>query len=57
MSLIYGRQRENRTDYLEDFSGRELGKPPLDAFIGVTVFGNGAAWPAGGVRLREAVGG
>jgi hypothetical protein len=34
MSLIYGRQLENRTDYLENSLGWELGKPALDSLIG-----------------------
>jgi hypothetical protein len=36
MSLIYGRQRANRTDYLENSLGCEFGKPAFDTFIGVT---------------------
>jgi hypothetical protein len=36
MSLIYGRQLENRTDYLKDYLGRDFGKPALEASMGFT---------------------
>jgi hypothetical protein len=38
MSLIYGRQLENRTDYLKDSLGRDFGKRALDSFIGFNSF-------------------
>jgi hypothetical protein len=39
MSLIYGRQLENRTDYLGNSLGCEFGNPALDAFNRFTAIG------------------
>jgi hypothetical protein len=45
MSLIYGRQRENRTDYLEVFWTAISGIQPLMRPLGLLAFCNGTLPP------------